>query len=108
MGWTPTSVTFYVDGTVQSTITDPTAVANLLASGPMYIMMDNSGGGSWPGVPSDSQWASGASSDLQVDWIRVWKATSGSATSISWSNTAANGGEAGRTPQPGWAGPCRS
>ncbi len=91
MGWTPTSVTFYIDGTVQSTITDPTAVANLLASGPMYIMMDNSGGGSWPGVPSDAQWASGASSDLQVDWIRVWKNTSGSATSIAWSNTAANG-----------------
>ena len=91
MGWTPTSVTFYIDGTVQSTITDPTAVANLLASGPMYIMIDNSGGGSWPGVPSDSQWASGATSDLQVDWIRVWKSTSGSAASIAWSNTAANG-----------------
>jgi autotransporter-associated beta strand protein/T5SS/PEP-CTERM-associated repeat protein len=91
MGWTPTSVIFYIDGTAQSTITDPTAVANLLANGPMYIMMDNSGGGSWPGVPSDSQWASGATSDLQVQWIRVWKDTGGSATSISWSNTAANG-----------------
>ena len=73
MQWTPTSLGFYIDGVQQWSTTNTTEIANLLASGPMYIMMDNSGGGSWPGVPSDSQWASGATSDLQVDWIRVWR-----------------------------------
>ena len=93
MAWTPSAVTFYIDGNVQSTITDPTAIANLVKSGggPMYIMLDNSGGGSWPGVPSMSQWPVGATSTVQVDWIRVWKDTSGSASSITWGNTASNG-----------------
>jgi autotransporter-associated beta strand protein len=93
IGWTPTSVTFYCDGNVQSTITDPTAIANLVKNGggPMYLLLDNSGGGSWPGVPSESQWPDGAVSNLQVDWVRVWKDTSGTATSIAWSNKAANG-----------------
>ena len=93
MRWTPTSVTFYIDGNVQSTITDSTAIANLVKSGggPMYIMLDNSGGGSWPGVPSESQWPDGATSTVQVDWVRVWKDTSGGASSITWNNTAGNG-----------------
>ena len=93
MRWTPTSVTFYIDGAVQSTITDPTAIANLVKSGggPMYIMLDNSGGGSWPGVPSESQWPDGATSTVQIDWVRVWKDTGGNAGSIAWNNSAANG-----------------
>ena len=95
MQWTPTSVTFYIDGTVQSTITDATAVSasagDMAGNGPLYMLLDNSGGGSWPGVPSLAQWALGASSDLQVQWVRVWKGTSGSAASISWGNTAASG-----------------
>ena len=57
----------------------------------MYLLLDNIGGGSWPGVPSTSQWPVGTSSDLQVQWVRVWKSTSGIATSISWNNTAGNG-----------------
>lgn len=95
MAWTPTSITFYLDGVVQATITDTTALSSnpgdMCGNGPLYMMLDNSGGGSWPGVPSLAQWALGASSDLQVQWVRVWKNTSGSATSISWGNTAANG-----------------
>ena len=93
MLWKPNSVTFYIDGIVQSTITDPAAIANLVKSGggPMYLLLDNSGGGSWPGVPSESQWPDGRASTLQVDWVRVWKDTSRSATSIAWNNTAANG-----------------
>ncbi len=93
MRWTPSSVAFYCDGNVQSTITDSTAIANLIKSGggPMYILLDNSGGGSWPGVPSESQWPDGATSTVQVDWVRVWKDTSGSAASITWNNTASNG-----------------
>ncbi|MGO9111038.1 MAG: autotransporter-associated beta strand repeat-containing protein [Thermoguttaceae bacterium] len=105
MLWTPTSVTFYIDGIVQSTITDPTAIANLVKSGggPMYLLIDNSGGGSWPGVPSESQWPDGTASTLQVDWVRAWKDTSGSAASIAWSNKAANG--AGNwTDSTAWAG----
>ena len=97
VSWSPTSVAFYINGVAQpsSPITNATALGNgsgdLLGNGAMYLLLDNIGGGSWPGVPSTSQWPVGTSSDVQVQWVRVWKTTSGSATSISWNNTAGNG-----------------
>ena len=57
----------------------------------MYLLLDMIGGGSWPGVPSTSQWAVGTTASLQVQWVKVWEGTSGSATSISWNNSASNG-----------------
>lgn len=98
MSWTPTSVSFYINGVAQpsSPITNSTALSNgqddLLGNGPMYLLLDNIGGGSWPGVPSTSQWPVGTASTLQVQWVRVWKSTSGSASSTSWNNTSGNSG----------------
>ncbi len=93
MKWTPSSVTFYIDGNVQSTITDSTAIANLVKSGggPMYLIFSQGGGSGWPGTPSESQWPDGTSSVYQVNWVRVWKDSSGSASSVTWNNTASNG-----------------
>jgi fibronectin-binding autotransporter adhesin len=92
MQWTPTSVTFYCNGNVESTITDPTAIANLVKSGggPMYLLLSMTGSG-WPGTPSESQWPDGTSSTEQVDWVRVWKNSGGTPSSITWNNTATSG-----------------
>ena len=92
MQWTPTSVTFYIDGNVQSTITDPTAIANLVKSGggPMYIMLDNSGGGSWPGVPSFPMARRGnfySAGGLDTRLERQQR----EARRSPWNNTASNG-----------------
>jgi autotransporter-associated beta strand protein len=102
MAWTPTSVSFYINGVAQpsSPITNATALSNgsgdLLGNGAMYLLLDNVGGGSWPGVPSVSQWPVGTASTLQVQWVRVWKngvpSGSGSASSTSWNNTTGNSG----------------
>lgn len=92
MQWTPTSVTFYLNGAVESTITNSTAIANLVKSGggPMYLILSQ-GTGSYPGTPSESQWPDGTNSVYQVDWVRVWKDSGGTPSSISWNNTATSG-----------------
>jgi autotransporter-associated beta strand protein len=72
MEWSSSYIKYYFDGTVVSTVTDTSAIAQM---GYMYLILDYSVGG-WPGTPSTSQWASGASDTFQVDWVRVWQKTS--------------------------------
>ncbi len=84
MEWTSTYVKFYFDGSVKSTITDTTAIAQLQS---MYLLLTN-GWGTWPGLPTLDQWPSGASDKAQVDWVRVWKKTDTYPSSITWTKAA--------------------
>ena len=87
MNWVPnTSVTFYLDGNQTQSFTN-SAVAQMAY---MYLILDYEVGG-WPGTPSLTQWPANHTDQFQVDWVRVWKNSSGSASSITWNNTASNG-----------------
>jgi autotransporter-associated beta strand protein len=81
MEWTSGDIKFYIDGNGMCQVTDDSAIAQMAY---MYLILDYSVGG-WPGTPSTSQWASGASDTFQVDWVRVWQQTSNMVS--NWSHT---------------------
>ncbi|MGN6724857.1 MAG: family 16 glycosylhydrolase [Tepidisphaeraceae bacterium] len=69
MSWvSDTSVSFYLDGTKVQSYTG-SAVAQMVN---MYMILDYAVGG-WPGTPSTSQWAIGASDQMKVDYVRVYQ-----------------------------------
>jgi autotransporter-associated beta strand protein len=86
MDWTSTYMDFYFDGVRKSHITDATAIAQMKS---MYLIL-NFAVGNWAGVPDTTQWPVGATDTTQVDWVRVWKNTSGYTSATSW-NLAGNG-----------------
>jgi autotransporter-associated beta strand protein len=86
MEWTSSYIKFYFDGTLKSTITDTTAIAQMSS---MYLIL-NYAVGNWAGVPDTTQWPVGATDTTQVDWVRVWKNTSGYSSATSWT-LAGNG-----------------
>jgi autotransporter-associated beta strand protein len=80
MEWTTGDIKFYIDGNWVDQVYDDSAIAQMAY---MYLILDYKVGG-WPGTPSTSQWASGASDTFQVDWVRVWQKTSNMVT--NWSH----------------------
>jgi autotransporter-associated beta strand protein len=81
MEWTSTYIKYYFDGAVMRTVTDTAAIADLQS---MYLILNYAVGGSWPGTPDTTQWPVGATDTTQVDYVRVWKNTSGYSTATSW------------------------
>jgi autotransporter-associated beta strand protein len=87
MEWTSTYIKFYFDGhQMGSTITDTSAISQM---GYMYLILNYAVGG-WPGTPDTTQWPVGHTDTTQVDWVRVWKNTSGYSSTTSWT-LAGNG-----------------
>ncbi|MGC4032411.1 MAG: autotransporter-associated beta strand repeat-containing protein [Tepidisphaeraceae bacterium] len=85
--WTSgTSVRFLLDG-VQVQSFSSSSVAQMAN---MYMILDYAVGG-WPGTPSTSQWAIGASDQTNVDWVRVWQRNANADASSTWN---VNGGGA--------------
>ncbi|MGZ5095960.1 MAG: glycoside hydrolase family 16 protein, partial [Burkholderiales bacterium] len=61
--WTPTTMTFYLDGVAE--YTTPTQADE---HQPMYILATLGVGGSWPGNPSPTNF----SADMKIDYIRAY------------------------------------
>ena len=88
MEWTSSYIKFYFDGTLKSTVTDTTAIAQMVS---MYLILNYSVGGgtnNWPTTPDTSQWPVGTTDTTQVDWVRVWKNTSTYPSSTTWTNAS--------------------
>jgi beta-glucanase (GH16 family) len=65
--WTPTTLTFYLDGVARyTTATQPDEHQ------PMYLLATLGVGGSWPGNPDPS----GYSADMKIDYIRAYSSDS--------------------------------
>lgn len=80
MDWTSgSSVKFLLDG-VQKSSFNSSSVSQMAN---MYMILDYAVGG-WPGTPSTSQWAIGASDQTKVDWVRVWQKNSGGDAASAW------------------------
>jgi len=66
MDWTKDTITFYYDGVKRGQFATPADVKT-----PMYLVLNQAVGGSWPGSPdSSTDWSK---ADYQVDYVRVYK-----------------------------------
>jgi len=87
MEWTSdTSAKFFFNGVQVSSFSDATAITQMTS---MYLILNYAVGG-WPGTPSLTQWAAGASDETKVDWVRVWQKPTVTGT-VSFSGTATGG-----------------
>jgi beta-glucanase (GH16 family) len=68
--WQADRITFYVDGIVRQTVTDP----ELICPEAMYPIMNLAVGGEWPGPPDAS---TPFPSTMSIDYIRVYQKTGG-------------------------------
>jgi beta-glucanase (GH16 family) len=67
LDWEPESLTFYVDGVVRWTVTDPNAIPHE----PMYLLADLAVGGTFTaGVKPSTPFPS----ELALDYVKVWRA----------------------------------
>jgi hypothetical protein len=66
LSWTPTSVTWYVNGQATMRYTKSANISNT----PMFVILNMAVGGSWPGSPNSS---TKFPSTMQVDYLRVWQ-----------------------------------
>ena len=72
--WEPNAIHWYVDGVERrAAYTDTATIANR----PMYILANLSVGGSWPGNADST---TPFPSDLEIDYIRVWKQSTSTST----------------------------
>ena len=68
--WTPTSITYYVDGVQTGTVTPDTTTGTTFQN-PYYLLLNLAVGGNWPGNPTAS---TVSPQSLDVDWVRVYAA----------------------------------
>lgn len=81
MDWvSDTSVKFFFDGSQKTSFSSAADVAEMVN---MYMILDYAVGG-WPGTPSTSQWAVGASDLTLVDWVRVWQVDANPDVTSNW------------------------
>ncbi len=76
--WTPTDLTWYIDGVEVASYTD----AALVPHQPMYLILNLAVGGDWPGPVSDSV----LPATMLVDWVKVYQnpsISSSSSTSLT-------------------------
>ena len=91
--WSPSSVTFYVDGNAYQTITSAEARNAWVFNTPFFIILNVAVGGSFPGSPdSTTQFPQ----DMLVDYVRVYQAANTPAPVINAGGIgdAANGSTA--------------
>ena len=70
--WTPTTISFAVDGTTYRTITTAdTAGRTWVFQHPYFLLLDLAVGGTWPGSPNASTVFSAV---MTVDYVRVYRA----------------------------------
>ncbi len=68
--WTPTSITYYVDGVQTGSVT-PDSTTGTTFQNPYYLLLNLAVGGNWPGNPTAS---TVSPQSLDVDWVRVYAA----------------------------------
>jgi hypothetical protein len=65
VSWQPNSIVFYLDGVAVHTITGPT-----VTSKPMYLLLDDAIGGTWPGPPQAS---THFPAQYKIAWVRAYQ-----------------------------------
>lgn len=63
--WTPTSLDYYIDGTLSASIPAPADM-----NGPMYMIANLAIGGTWPGDPDATTIMP---AKMEIDYIRAWR-----------------------------------
>ncbi|NNM66605.1 MAG: family 16 glycosylhydrolase [Spirochaetales bacterium] len=67
--WTSTSITFYVDGVAQGSVT-PDSTTGTTFQQSFFILLNLAVGGTWPGNPTS---ATVSPQTMDVDWVRVYQ-----------------------------------
>ncbi|NNM67135.1 MAG: glycoside hydrolase family 16 protein, partial [Spirochaetales bacterium] len=67
--WTSTSITFYVDGVAQASVT-PDSTTGTTFQKSFFILLNLAVGGNWPGNPTS---ATISPQTMDVDWVRVYQ-----------------------------------